>query len=262
MLNLISKYIFSKVSKKLKYGTYTRTGKNFSGKICVFRRGGGNKKTYNIVDFYRRLNAFGVVCEIKYDAYRSAFIGLILYDNGLFSNIILSETTKLGHNLFSGVVPANKYAFSKSSSFSLNHIPLFSLVNNVEVKPFFGSSLSRAAGVSAVVTSNVNNIITLKLRSGWLVKVSANSVASLGCVSNMIHNMKTIGKAGKNRGLGKRPIVRGVAMNPCDHPHGGGNGKTSPPALPCTPWGKFTKWVHTKKKKIDKLHRRLYKQIR
>jgi len=243
-------YTFSKVSKKLKFGTYTRTGKNFSGKICVFRRGGGNKKIYRLIDFYRRLNLFGIVCEVQYDPYRSAYIGLVLYDNGLFSNIILSENVIVGNRIFSGSASDNKYAFNKGSSFLLSNFPLFSIVNNIESRPFFGSSIARSAGVGAVLISNNSGHVVLKLRSGWLVKVSANSVATLGYVSNMLHNMKTLGKAGKNRGLGKRPVVRGVAMNPCDHPHGGGNGKTSPPPSPVSPWGKITKWVHTKKKNL------------
>jgi len=110
--------------------------------------------------------------------------------------------------------------------------------------------------------SSVDKFVNIKLRSGWIVKISSAAVASLGYVSNMLHNMNIIGKAGKARGLGKRPVVRGVAMNPCDHPHGGGNGKTSPPVMPVTPWGKNTKWSHTKNKKIDKLNRRLFRKIR
>jgi len=228
------KYIFSKVSKKLKIGSYIRSGKNFSGKTCVFHRGGGNRRAYRTVDLYRRLNLFGSICGLQYDPSRTAYIGLILYDNGLFSYIILAENIKKGFKLFSGSGLDNTVVF-KGSSLSVSNIPLFTVVNNIEVRPFYGATLARAAGLGAVLVARLNNVVTLKLKSGWLVKISANSVASVGYVSNMLHNMKIIAKAGKNRALGKRPVVRGVAMNPCDHPHGGGNGKTSPPTVPLTP---------------------------
>jgi len=137
---------------------------------------------------------------------------------------------------------------------------LFSIVHNVESRPFFGASLARAAGLGvSVVSSVLNRKTVLKLKSGWLVKVSSKSNATLGYVSNVLHNLQIIGKAGKNRGLGKRPVVRGVSMNPCDHPHGGGNGKSSPLVAPETPWGKVTKWVHTKNKKSDRIKRHLNK---
>jgi len=231
----ILNYICSKVSKKFKFGTYIKTGKNFSGKICVFHRGGGNKKIYRCIDFYRRLNFFGVVYSIQYDPYRSAYIGLVLYDNGLFSSIVLSDGLAVGNKIFSGKEIIAENCLSKGSSLALSNLGLFTIVSNVESRPLFGAALARAAGSGAITLSFVDKFVNIKLKSGWIVKVSSNVVASLGYVSNMLHNMTVIGKAGKNRGLGKRPIVRGVAMNPCDHPHGGGNGKTSPPVMPVTP---------------------------
>lgn len=258
----ILNYISQCVSKKLKVGTYNRLGINFSGKICVFHRGGGNKHFYRVIDFYRRLNAFGLIYGISYDPNRSAHLGLILYDNGVFSNIIISDGVLIGGKIFSGTSAINKLCLKKGSSLPISNIGVFSIVNNIEVRPKFGAAIARAAGAGAVVVSATSTFATMKLRSGWFLKVSPDSIASIGYVSNMLHNMSVIGKAGKNRGLGKRPVVRGVAMNPCDHPHGGGNGKTSPPSSPVTPWGKITKWVHSKSKKVDKLKRRLFKKIR
>jgi len=162
--NLLN-YIFAKVSKKLKFGVYKRTGKNFSGKICVFHRGGGNKKIYRVIDFYRRLDAYGVVCEIQFDACRSAYIGLILYDNGMFSYIIVVDAVLIGSKLFSGIY-GDKYGVTKGSSLLLSNIPLFSIVNNVETRPFYGASLARAAGLGAIFVAKENNYATLKLRSG------------------------------------------------------------------------------------------------
>lgn len=128
MSKKILNYVFSSVSKKLKFGTYIRTGKNFSGKTCVFHRGGGNKKIYRNIDFYRRLNLFGVVCAVQYDPYRSAFLGLILYDNGLFSYIILAQGVDVSDKVFSGTSILNKYCLNKGSSLLLSNIGLFSVV--------------------------------------------------------------------------------------------------------------------------------------
>jgi len=163
--NLLN-FVFVKVAKHLKFGTYKRSGKNFSGKTCVFHRGGGNKKFYRLVDFYRRLNSFGIICSIAYDPNRSAYIGLVLYDNGFFSYIILSEGSVLGQRIFSGVAEGKSSKNLKSSSLALSAIGLFGVVSNIESRPFFGASLARAAGVGAVIVAATSNFITLKLRSG------------------------------------------------------------------------------------------------
>jgi len=162
----ILNYIFTKVSKRLKLGTYIKTGKNFSGKICVFHRGGGNKKIYRCIDFYRRLNFFGVICSIQYDPYRSAYIGLILYDNGLFSNIVLADGIFVGHKLFSGKEAISKDCFLKGSSLLLSNLGLFSIINNIESKPLLGASLARAAGTGAITLSFVDKFVNIKLKSG------------------------------------------------------------------------------------------------
>jgi len=162
----ILNYVFAKVSKNFKYGTYKRTGKNFSGKICVFHRGGGNKKIYRCIDFYRRLNFFGVICSVQYDSYRSAYIGLILYDNGLFSNIVLSDGIFVGNKVFSGKNAISSACLSKGSSLLLSDLGLFSIISNVESRPLFGASLARAAGSGAITLSFTPAFVNIKLRSG------------------------------------------------------------------------------------------------
>lgn len=255
-------YILFKASNKLKIGSYSRFGKNFSGRICVFHRGGGFVRKYRLLDIHRRLNLNGVIYNVIYDPNRTAFIGLVLYENGLLSYIILSHSLTVGSKVFSGEVVANDIPVYDGSSVSLKYINLFTIVNNIELRERQGASLCRAAGTSAIIISKTEKSAILKLKSGWHLTIPLECIASLGYCSNMEHNMVRIGKAGKVRGLGIRPTTRGVAMNPCDHPHGGGNGKTSPPSSPMSPWGKLTKGTHTKRKKTDKLKRFLFKKIR
>lgn len=169
--NLLN-FVFVKLAKRLKFGTFKRSGTNFSGKICVFHRGGGNKKFYKLVDFYRRLNSFGVIYSMLYDPNRSAYLGLVLYDNGFFSYIVLSEGSVIGQQVFSGTITtvpektSSTVFFSKSTSLALRAIGLFSVVSNVEARPAFGASIARAAGVGAVIVAATSNFITLKLKSG------------------------------------------------------------------------------------------------
>jgi len=166
MLRLLLNYICIKVSNKLKRGTCRRTGRNFSGKICVFHRGGGNKRTYRYVDFYRRCGLYGAICEQQLDPNRSAHVGLILYDNGLFAYIILSDGVALGLKIFSGLSNLNKNAYIKGSSLLLSTMSLFTVINSVEIFPFYGASIARAAGTGAILISKEKDIVTLKLRSG------------------------------------------------------------------------------------------------
>ena len=259
---VVLNYTIKKVLKKLNVGIYSKNGRNGFGRICVFHRGGGNSKKYRLIDFYRRLNLFGYIYKILYDPNRSGYIGLIFYENGLFSYIILSDNINIGDRIFSGDLFVNNNCYLQGSAIPLKFIPLFNIVNNIELLPTKGAVYIRSAGNGAIIISKTSNNVILKLKSGWLITVPSECMASLGYVSNILHNMNIIGKAGKNRGLGKRPVVRGVAMNPCDHPHGGGNGKTSPPRAPVTPWGKMTKGPHTKNTKLDKLKRKLFKKAR
>ena len=259
---IVLNYTIKKILKKLNVGIYSKNGRNNFGRICVFHRGGGNLKKYRLIDFYRRLNLFGYVYKIIYDPNRTSFIGLIFYENGLFSYIILSDNVVIGNKIFSGDSIINNNCYLQGSAIPLKYIPLFNIVNNIEISPNKGAIFIRSAGNSAIIVSKTLENVTLKFKSGWLVTVPSNCMASLGHVSNILHNMNIIKKAGKNRGLGIRPTVRGVAMNPCDHPHGGGNGKTSPPRAPVSPWGRMTKGPHTKNTKFDKLKRKLFKKIR
>jgi len=254
------KYVFKKVFNKYRMGTYTKKGKNFSGKICVFHRGGGNKKIYRVIDFWFRVNSFGYLCGINYDPYRTGFVGLILFDNGFFSNVLLADGVKVGEKLFFNFFEES-YWQRKGSVMPLRRGQLFSIVSNFEARPSFGTSVARSAGTGAILVSVLSNVVVLKLRSGWFFHLPKECLCTIGYVSNSLHNRRVLRKAGKNRWLGKRPVVRGVAMNPVDHPHGGGNGKTSPTVTPFSPWGKFTKWTPTKNKKKDRLRRRLFKEL-
>lgn len=264
-LNVLN-YFVLKILDVFKLGSLSLKGRNSFGRICVFHRGGGNKFKYRLVDFHRRLNQFGYVYSILYDPNRTAFLGLILYNNGLFSHIILSDTVTEGSFIFSGDDPAifnnREFKLDSGTSLPLYNFDLFSVVNNVEYRPFFGSSLARSAGSSLIILNFFSDKVYLKSKSGWILIVSNMCMASLGFVSNVLHKSISIAKAGKTRGLGWRPIVRGVVMNPYDHPHGGGEGKKGSPRNPKTPWGKLTKHTHTKNKKVDRLKRRLFKKIR
>lgn len=259
-------YSILKISKVFLLGTLFVNGRNFLGRICVFHRGGGNRFKYRAVDFHRRLNQFGFVYSVFYDPNRTAFLGLVLYFNGFFSNIILSDNVSLGSFIFSGddnqLINSRDFKEQLGSSLPLSFLRLYSIVHNVELRPFFGSVLARAAGTSLIVVSILSDKVVLKSKSGWLLTVSNKCMCSLGFVSNILYKSIRLGKAGKVRGLGWRPVVRGIAMNPCDHPHGGGEGKKSPPRQQKTPWGKLTKNVHTKNRKIDRAKRNLFKKIR
>jgi len=260
--NIINYYIIFFLKKKLTKGLKSTGGRNFLGRICIKGKGFCNsskKQIYRYIDFYRRINKSGILLKIFYDPNRTGKIGLILYENGLSSYILLQK----GINLYN-IINSGNFLFNnnikKGDSFLLYNIPLFSVISNIENKPFKGGNLCRAANVSGLLISKdkINGI--LKLNSGWQIQLSLNCISSYGIITNKWNN-KIIGKAGKNRGIGKKPKVRGVAMNPCDHPHGGGNGKRSKPVQPVNAWKTVFKWAPTKNKKYQLLHKRLYKNI-
>jgi len=147
-------------------------------------------------------------------------------------------------------------------TYLIKNINLFTIISNIELNPYNGISLVRSAGTKSILTKIDKNKISLKLKSGWNIILSNLCLAVFGRVSNQTHKLNNINKAGKNRALGKRPTVRGVAMNPCDHPHGGGEGKKSPPAAQKSPWGWLTKGTSSKKKLIDKIKKKIYKSIK
>ena len=212
------------------------SGRNSYGRITVRHRGGGNRKKYRIIDFKRQKNdVSAVVLSIEYDPNRSAFIALIQYEDGTKSYIIAPHGLKVGHKIMSGadadILPGN--------ALPLANIPVGTFVHNVELYPGKGAQLARAAGIMAQLMAKENGMALLRLPSGELRNIPENCMATIGQVSNIDHENVKIGKAGRKRHLGWRPTVRGSVMNPNDHPHGGGEGK-SPIGRPgpVTPWGK------------------------
>lgn len=259
MKNIV-KFIFLKSRKKLSIGLLSSGGRNFFGRVCVYHRGGGNKKIYLFIDRYRRLNKFAFVYKIFKHSCFTAFIGMLIYDNGLISYIVISNGLKIGSRIFSGIING-LYSNSIGSSNVARFSGLFSIVNSLEAFPFSGSKLARAAGTSAYIIGKEKDKALIKLNSGWQLRIFLDCMVSFGVVSNTLSSFEIIGKAGKSRALGRRPIVRGVVKNPCDHPHGGGEGKGSPPASQVSPWGRLTKGTPTKNRKSDRVLRRLFKDF-
>ena len=232
---------FSKLSKNgpeksLLAPLSKNSGRNSYGRITVRHRGGGNRKKYRIIDFKRQKNdVSAVVLSIEYDPNRSAFIALIQYEDGTKSYIIAPHGLKVGHKIMSGadadILPGN--------ALPLANIPVGTFVHNVELYPGKGAQLARAAGIMAQLMAKENGMALLRLPSGELRNIPENCMATIGQVSNIDHENVKIGKAGRKRNMGWRPTVRGSVMNPNDHPHGGGEGK-SPIGRPgpVTPWGK------------------------
>jgi len=255
MLNKKSKnFIISRVKKNLIIGFSKRAGRNFFGRKTVFTQSGGVFVKLRVIDYKRTLQCNGILLSIEKDVNRTGFLGLICFENGMYTYILLSHNmNKLGL-LINGFV--NKFVLN-SSTFLFN-IPTGNFVHHIETSPGKGAKLVRAAGCSSFIVSEEKDFIFLKMNSGWLLKLSKYNIAIAGVVSNIDHHITRVSKAGKNRNLGWRPKVRGVAMNPCDHPHGGGEGTGSPPAAHKTPWGKLTK-VPTKRKKKYLLKKKLFK---
>jgi large subunit ribosomal protein L2 len=218
-------------------------GRNNQGRTTVWHRGGGHKRSYRVIDFRRaKLGVPGKVEHLEYDPNRSAFIALITYKDGEKSYILAPQKLKAGDTVMSGpqaeITPGN--------ALPLKNIPVGTVVHNVEIKPGAGGVMARSAGASVQLAGKDGAYIQLKMPSGELRRVHEACMATVGAVSNPDHMNTQIGKAGRNRWLGLRPVVRGVAMNPVDHPHGGGEGKTSGGRHPVTPWGKSTKGKKTR----------------
>ena len=235
----------SLIEKKSKTG-----GRNNNGRITTRHRGGGHKQHYRIVDFKRNKDDIvGNVTRIEYDPNRSAYIALITYTDGEKRYILAPKGLEAGMTVTSGTSVGIKVG----NALPLDNIPVGSVVHNVEMKPGKGGQMARSAGTSVRLVAKEGAYATLRLRSGEMRKVPAKCRATLGTVSNSEHNLEKIGKAGATRWRGIRPTVRGVAMNPVDHPHGGGEGRTSGGRHPVTPWGVPTKGHKTRKnKRTDK----------
>jgi large subunit ribosomal protein L2 len=225
----------------------TRTGgRNNVGRITTRHRGGGHKQRYRVIDFKRDKDGItGRIERIEYDPNRSAHIALVLYADGERRYIIAPKGLRAGDQVISG----RDAAIKPGNCLPLRNIPVGSTVHCVEMKPGKGGQLARSAGSAAQVVAREGQYATLRLRSGEMRKVQSRCRATIGEVSNSEHNLEKIGKAGAQRWRGVRPTVRGVAMNPVDHPHGGGEGKTSGGRHPVSPWGTPTKGYKTRKNK-------------
>ena len=213
-----------------------KSGRNSYGRITVRHRGGGNRRKYRIIDFKRqKVNTPATVKTMEYDPNRSAFIALVEYEDGEKRYIIAPNGLKVGDVVVSGADADIK----AGNALPLANIPVGTFIHNVELYPGKGAQLARAAGIMAQLMAKENGLALLRLPSGELRNVSVNCTASIGQVSNIDHENMKIGKAGRKRHMGWRPTVRGSVMNPNDHPHGGGEGK-SPIGRPgpVTPWGK------------------------
>lgn len=221
-------------------------GRNNKGRITTRHRGGGHKQHYRIIDFKRtKDNIEGQVERIEYDPNRSAYIALICYSDGERRYIIAPKGLVKGDKISSG----SKAIIKPGDALPLKNIPIGTVVHCIEVLPGKGAQLARSAGASAQLQSRDGNYAQIKLRSGEIRKVHIDCRATVGEVGNAEHNLRSIGKAGAKRWRGIRPTVRGVAMNPVDHPHGGGEGRTSGGRHPVSPWGTPAKGYRTRANK-------------
>ena len=220
-------------------------GRNVNGHVTSWHRGGGHKRRYRVIDFKR--NKLGIpakVASIEYDPNRSANIALLHYKDGEKRYIIAPAGLRVGDALMSG----DDAEIRTGNALALSKIPLGSIVHAIELRPGKGAQLVRSAGLGAQLMAREGSYATLRMPSGEHRRVHVTCMATLGQVGNADHENRSIGKAGRSRWLGKRPNVRGVAMNPVDHPMGGGEGKSSGGRHPCTPWGVPTKGHRTRKK--------------
>jgi len=224
-----------------------KAGRNNSGKITVRHQGGGHKKRIRVMDF-TFLNKKGIIRSIEYDPNRTAFIaGCTNPQNYKNFYTLYIEGLKIGSEV--GVKPSKDFVFKAGQFASLREFPLGSLLNSLEFKPGKGSQIGRSAGsyVKLIQKDFEKNLARVKLPSKTEVNIPLDSIAVFGIISNLFHRSKDLSKAGRSRWLGKRPSVRGVAMNPIDHPHGGGEGKTSGGRPSVTPWGRITRGLPTRK---------------
>jgi large subunit ribosomal protein L2 len=236
--------------KSLTVGLKKTAGRNH-GLISSFHRGGGPKKLYRKVDFVRKiLDIPGIVYRIEYDPNRSGYIALIVYKTGDIQYILASDGLKVGDTLLA--TRNGNIDIKVGNAMSLSNIPVGTKIHNIETHPFAGGSIVRSAGTFAKLIKKDETKATIRLQSKKEIIVSSSCIASIGTVSKPEHKNIQLGKAGCSRYLGIRPTVRGVAMNPVDHPHGGGEGKTSGGRISVTPWSRPTKGYKTKRKSIKK----------
>ena len=235
--------------KSLTAGLSKKGGRNNTGRITMRRKGGGHKAKYRIVDFKRNNKESATVDRIEYDPNRSSYIALITYTDGTKSYILAPKDLKAGDQVISG----EKKEIRIGNCMPMSDIPVGIDIHNIELKIGSGAQLARSAGSSTQIVGKSDGYVAIKLPSGEQRKVREECRATIGVLSNIDKKNQKLGKAGRKRWLGVRPSVRGVAMNPIDHPHGGGEGKTSGGRDPVTPWGKPTKGKKTRNnKRTDK----------
>ncbi len=235
-----------KPEKSLVEGKKRSGGRDNQGHMTSRHRGGGHKQRYRLVDFRRnKFDMEATVERVEYDPNRSAHIALIKYEDETLSYILAPQRIQAGDK----VISSENADIKPGNTLPLRNIPVGTILHNVEMKSGKGGQIARAAGAYVQLTGKDSGYALLRLRSGEVRKVPADCLATVGAVSNPDHQNQKLGKAGRTRWMGKRPHVRGVAMNPVDHPHGGGEGKTSGGRHPVSPWGKPTKGKRTRSRK-------------
>ena len=247
----MSGFVFEEITtstpeKSLLVPLKKKGGRNNNGRITVRHRGGGHKRRYRNIDFYRNKQEVPAkVASVEYDPNRSARISLLHYADGEKRYILTPSGLKVGDVVFSG----ENADIKTGNALPLKNIPVGTMLHCIELRPGKGAQLGRSAGSTIQLMAKGEGYAQIKLRSGEIRKVRIECMATVGTVGNPEHMNIKKGKAGRNRWLGRRPTVRGVVMNPVDHPHGGGEGKTSGGRHPVTPWGKPTKGAKTRKQK-------------
>ena len=240
-----------KPHKGLTQGLHKTGGRNNLGRITSWHRGGGHKRLYRIIDFKRsKVDVAAKIERIEYDPNRSSFIALVKYDDGEYNYIIAPNKIKIGDVIIS----SDEADIKIGNSLPLQNIPVGTILHNVEMKPSKGGQIARSAGTSVTLVGKDSGYAQIKLSSGEVRRVLLPCRATIGSVSNSDQKNINLAKAGRNRWLGRRSVVRGVVMNPVDHPHGGGEGRTSGGRHPVTPWGLSTKGKKTRRNKTtDKM---------
>jgi large subunit ribosomal protein L2 len=230
--------------KKLTQGLTKSGGRNNAGRVTAFRHAGGHKRTYRIIDFKRRKwDVPATIERLEYDPNRTAWIALLKYADGELAYIIAPQRVKVGDS----IIAAEKADVKPGNAMPLRSIPVGTIIHCIEIKPLKGAQMVRSAGSYAQLVGRDAGYAQLRLTSGEVRMVPDGCMATIGAVSNPDNMNEVWGKAGRSLWLGRKPSVRGVAMNPVDHPHGGGEGKTSGGRHPTTPWGKKTRGPKTRK---------------
>jgi large subunit ribosomal protein L2 len=233
--------------KALTEGLTKKGGRNNHGRITAYHRGGGHKRSYRMVDFKRvRFDSVGTIERLEYDPNRTAWIALVKYEDGELAYILAPQRLGAGDKVVSSQQTVD---VKPGNAMPLERMPVGTIVHNVEMKPRKGGQIARSAGTYAQYVGRDQGWAILRLNSGEQRRVHGTCLATVGAVSNQDHSNTSIGKAGRNRWLGKKPVNRGVTMNPIDHPHGGGEGRTSGGRHPVSPWGKPTKGKKTRSNK-------------